>query len=66
MQEDTTCPNENERNKLYLWTSNTPYDVRDESMCDLLNAVKTCFSIGNKFKMKYKRKKIIQIVLPFV
>jgi putative transposase len=39
------------------WTSNTPYDIRDEAMCDLLKAFKTCFSVGEKFKMKYKRKK---------
>ena len=26
-------------------------------MCDLLKAFKTCFSVGEKFKMKYKRKK---------
>ena len=39
------------------WTSNTPYNIRDEAMCDLLKAFKTCFSVGEKFKMKYKRKK---------
>ena len=39
------------------WTSKTPYDIRDEAMCDLLKAFKTCFSVGEKFKMKFKRKK---------
>ena len=43
--------------KMNTWTSNTPYDIRDEAMCDLLKAFKTCFSVGEKFKMKYKRKK---------
>ena len=39
------------------WTSDTPYDIRDEAMCDLLKAYKTCFSVGDKFKMRYKSRK---------
>jgi len=34
-----------------------PYDVRDEGMADLIKAYKTCFSKGDKFKMKFRSKK---------
>lgn len=39
------------------WLKNTPYDIRDEAMNDLVNAFKGCFSKGKKFKMKFKSKK---------
>ena len=42
--------------KLEDWVYETPYDVRDEAMNDLLKAFKTCFSKGDKFKMKFRSK----------
>jgi hypothetical protein len=43
--------------KLEDWVCETPYDVRDEAMNDLLKAFKTCFSKGDKFKMKFRSKR---------
>ena len=43
--------------KKNTWTKGTPYDIRDEAMCDLLKAYKTCLSVGDKFKMRYKTRK---------
>lgn len=34
-----------------------PYDVRNEAMCDLLKAYKTCFASKHRFQIKYKSKK---------
>jgi hypothetical protein len=39
------------------WVLDTPYEIRDQAMKDLLKAYNTCFSVGNKFQMKYKKKK---------
>ena len=39
------------------WVTQTPNDTRDEAIRDLLKAYKTCFSVGRKFKMKFKSKK---------
>ncbi len=39
------------------WLKDTPYDIRDEGMIDLIKAFKTCFSNGGKFKMRFKSKK---------
>jgi len=38
------------------WIDDTSYDVRNEGMCDLLKAYKTCFSVGKKFKIKFRNK----------
>lgn len=40
------------------WVLETPYDIRDEAMNDLLKAYTSTFARGDeKFKMKYKTKK---------
>jgi len=39
------------------WCLETPYDIRNEAMCDLLKAYKTCISVGKKFNISFKSKK---------
>jgi putative transposase len=39
------------------WCNDIPYDIRDEGMCDLLKAYKTCFSSKKKFDIQFKSKK---------
>jgi hypothetical protein len=48
--------NFSENNK---WAKETPYDIRDEAMNDLLKAYKTNFAKGeeHKFEIRYKSKK---------
>jgi len=50
-----TCLNEDA--KLPEWVYETPYDVRDEAMNDLLKAFKTCFAKDDKFQMKFRSKR---------
>ena len=47
----------NEDAKLPEWVYETPYDVRDEAMNDLLKAFATCFSKGEKFQMTFRSKR---------
>ncbi len=39
------------------WVIDTPYDIRNQAMSDLLKAFKTCFAKGDKFQMKYRSRK---------
>ena len=39
------------------WVFKVPFDIRDEAMNDLLKGYKTCFSKGERFKMRYRSKK---------
>lgn len=39
------------------WLENTPYDVRDEAMIDLIKGFSVNFGSGKKFKMKFRSKK---------
>ena len=45
--------------KTNKWAKETPYDIRDEAMNDLLKAYKTNFAKGeeHKFEIRYKSKK---------
>ena len=45
------------------WVLETPYDVRDEAMNDLLKAYKTCFSVGKPFKMKCRKQETQSIAI---
>ena len=46
------------------WVKNTPNAIRDSAICDLLKAFKTCFSKGDKFKMKFKSKRKDKDTIP--
>lgn len=44
------------------WVADTPYDIRNEAMCDVLKAYKTAFALQKakhvtKFKMKFRSRK---------
>jgi hypothetical protein len=39
------------------WALETPYDLRDEAMADLLKAFKSNFAKGGRFKMRFRSKK---------
>ena len=41
----------------HLFLKETPYDIRDEGMNDLIKAYKNAFSKGEKFKIKFRSKK---------
>jgi hypothetical protein len=41
----------------FKWLNDTPYDIRDEGMNDLLKAYKFCFSKGEKFEIRFRSKK---------
>ena len=47
----------NEDASLPEWVYETPYDVRDEAMNDLLKAFVTCFAKDEKFQMKFRSKR---------
>lgn len=47
----------NQDANLPQWVYETPYDVRDEAMNDLLKAYDVCFSKGDKFTMKFRSKR---------
>jgi putative transposase len=53
------CINKSAMTETEQWVLETPYDIRNEAMADLLKAYKTCYSKKEKFTMKYKSKKAL-------
>ena len=53
------CVNEKAFKPENKWVLETPYDIRDGAMNDVLLAYKTNFAKGGEFKVKYKSKKAI-------